>query len=45
MLRRVEFRPILVQLITAVFGDVKAALSVEVETLAVSDACGIAFFG
>src|SRR4029078_7616230 len=45
LLRRVEFRPILVQLITAVFGDVQAPCGVKVETLTVSDACGIAFFG
>ena len=43
--RRVEFRPILVQLITAVFGDVKAACGVEVKTLAVANAGGETFLG
>src|SRR6476620_5458882 len=40
LLRRVEFRPILVLLLTAVFGHVKASGRVEDETLAISDACG-----
>ena len=43
MLRRIEFGPILVQLVSTVFGDVKASRSVEVKTLAVADAGGVPF--
>src|SRR6478672_12930425 len=43
LLRRVEFRPILVQLITAVFGDIKAPCGVKVKTFAVAYASGVPF--
>ena len=45
LFRRIELGPILMQLVAAMLGDEKASRSVEVETLAVPDAGGIAFFG